>query len=415
MPSCSHTKKGFLCSQLTHQDVRRFHQDFYNTSNKIQQDHFILKHTSQETPIKRRVRKNYERQLSNDQRTSSITIKYFVKTRFKRMLQVCSKTFLGILNISKFRVQNIGKTYLLDQKSPKERRGGDRISHKFKFKKVRVINFIKSLHFVESHYTREKSYRQYLSSDCTVKHLWKEYNRSAPLDLQVKYSYFLQIFNYDFNISFKSPATDACSQCIRFKSQIKEMPSGPKKVDVMAQYTLHKQKANAFYSMLKQEEGPSVLKLTFDCQKNLVLPRVPDQSAYYSRQLYLFNFTICEGNSTSAQNPGSVFSYTWTENERYKGSNEIASILYYHLKNKNLSDIHEIQLYCDGCPGQNKNITVLGMLCKFLSESRSCKKITINYPVVGHSFIPPDRVFGRIEKKIKKRYDNKAKRILGFL
>lgn len=104
MPSCSHTKKGFLCSQLTHQDVRRFHQDFYNTSNKIQQDHFILKHTSQETPIKRRVRKNYERQLSNDQRTSSITIKYFVKTRFKRMLQVCSKTFLGILNISKFRV-----------------------------------------------------------------------------------------------------------------------------------------------------------------------------------------------------------------------------------------------------------------------------------------------------------------------
>lgn len=55
-------------------------------------------------------------------------------------------------------------------------------------------------------------------------------------------------------------------------------------------------KASCFYDMLKTAEESTVRKLSFDCQKNLALPRVPDQAAYYSRQLYFYNFTICVGD-----------------------------------------------------------------------------------------------------------------------
>lgn len=35
-------------------------------------------------------------------------------------------------------------------------------------------------------------------------------------------------------------------------------------------------------------EDEGVLTLSYDCQKNLVLPKVPDQSAYYGRQAYFY-------------------------------------------------------------------------------------------------------------------------------
>lgn len=56
----------------------------------------------------------------------------------------------------------------------------------------------------------------------------------------------------------------------------------------------------------------------------------------------------------------------------------------------------------DGCSGQNKNSTMIGMISKWFSSSspRLLKKVELIFPVTGHSFIPPDRVFG---KEIKKR------------
>lgn len=43
------------------------------------------------------------------------------------------------------------------------------------------------------------------------------------------------------------------------------------------------------------------------------------------------------------------------------------------------------------------------MLSKFLQECPSyIKNIKYFYPIVGHSFIPPDRIFGRLEKQFRK-------------
>ena len=46
-----------------------------------------------------------------------------------------------------------------------------------------------------------------------------------------------------------------------------------------------------FYKLLKENKY-DLLILYFDCQKNQPLPKLPDQSNYYNRQLYLNNFCV---------------------------------------------------------------------------------------------------------------------------
>ncbi|KAJ8874588.1 hypothetical protein PR048_025454 [Dryococelus australis] len=87
-----------------------------------------------------------------------------------------------------------------------------------------------------------------------------------------------------------------------------------------------------------------------------------------------------------------------------KGSNEITSSLYHRLRNTDLIHMHSIRLFADGCGGQNKNKNFIGMESKWFVEetSRSLQKLLLVFPVVSHSFIPPDRVFGKIERALKK-------------
>lgn len=59
----------------------------------------------------------------------------------------------------------------------------------------------------------------------------------------------------------------------------------------------------------------------------------------------------------------------------------------------------------DGCSGQNKNTVMVSMLMHWFAQYAppNIDEITLIFPVTGHSFIPPDRVFGWIEKKLKKK------------
>lgn len=47
-------------------------------------------------------------------------------------------------------------------------------------------------------------------------------------------------------------------------------------------------------------------------------------------------------------------------------------------------------------------VVMLGKLLWLYYEApRHVKKVEVIYPIVGHSFIPPDRVFAKIEKVLK--------------
>lgn len=218
-------------------------------------------------------------------------------------------------------------------------------------------------------------------------------------DLIAKESYFRMIFNTRFNIGFRSPRSDVCSKCLELTERIKTEIDLTKQNGLKAEKRIHKLRAAAFFEYL-QENDETLKIISFDCQKNQVLPKVPDQSAYYSRQFYIYNFTIVDGHSRSPLTRDNVSAFTWTENEYSKS----VRVFHYLTNHINLAGVTKLRLMADGCGGQNKNFILLGMVMKWFRDHspKTLKTCKIIYPVPGHSFIPPDRVFSAIDGKIKK-------------
>lgn len=315
---------------------------------------------------------------------------------------MCQKVFLNTLGITKYRVQYVMRNFFETGKIPIEKRGGDHKHKKYVPQRQTVHSFIKSLKCVEAHYCRgSATLRKYLSSELNIRKLYKMFKENNP-DSLVKQSYFRAIFNEDFNLGFGSPRTDVCSKCIEFNEKLKTEKDVSKRNQLIIEQRVHKIKAKAFFKLLREKKN-QMATFSFDCQKNLVLPKVPDQSCYYSRQLYLYNFTIVQGASKNPLNKNTTFSYVWTEDEYAKGANQIVSALYDRLNKWDLTDITHLRLVADGCPAQNKNLMMVSMCSLWILQHVQVKKIELVFPVTGHSFMPADRVFGNIEKKIRKR------------
>lgn len=60
-------------------------------------------------------------------------------------------------------------------------------------------------------------------------------------------------------------------------------------------------------------------------------------------------------------------------------------------------------LISDGCPGQNKNYTMLHFLYILVHGFNLFESITYMFPVRGHSYLPNDQDFSIIEKKKRKK------------
>ncbi|CAG4978672.1 unnamed protein product [Parnassius apollo] len=130
------------------------------------------------------------------------------------------------------------------------------------------------------------------------------------------------------------------------------------------------------------------------------LPRIPIQKAFYSRQISLYNLCVMD---LSEQNNSCL--YNWDETESGKGAVSIGSAFYCFLNTQTIpANVKLVRLFCDGCGGQNKNSHVLLKLLFWLQNKSPThvKKIQVYFPVRGHSFMPADRLFGRVEKDMRK-------------
>ncbi|CAH1958304.1 unnamed protein product [Acanthoscelides obtectus] len=97
--------------------------------------------------------------------------------------------------------------------------------------------------------------------------------------------------NCNYNLAFGTPLTDACSTCLRAEDSIAKATFPEEKTKLLIEHRVHVLKTKAFYGMLKNDQE-DVEICTFDCQKNLPLPKLPDQSAYLCQQINLYNFTV---------------------------------------------------------------------------------------------------------------------------
>ncbi|KAJ8888293.1 hypothetical protein PR048_007780 [Dryococelus australis] len=279
---------------------------------------------------------------------------------------------------------------------PRERREGDRKSAKLATKKCQVKTFIGSLKGCESHYSRSKSKCVYLASNLNVPKLHKMYNRSVEHDtsLRVSFSMFRWIFVDDFNVGFRSPSSDCYTTCIRLQHQIHSAKDNTSKINILMQLRVHKLRANEFYDLAKQLP-PSTYYMCFDLQHIQSLHRTPIQEAFYSRQIYFIHCAV----------------WQWTVKHqnfiRQAGrcSTEMSSAVLHYLSHCLPDNISSVRLFCEGCGGQNKNKPAVHTLTHWLrqSASESIKNILMIFPVTGHSFLPADRVLGRVEKLLRKR------------
>jgi hypothetical protein len=156
----------------------------------------------------------------------------------------------------------------------------------------------------------------------------------------VNLQYYRRIFNCTFNLGFGIPATDVCSTCLNFREKIKKIPrsnllekhpeKAREKQNLIEAYREHKIEASFFFQLLK-EKSHGLLTISFDYQKNLVLPKIPDQSAYYSRQIHIHGFGVVVGSSKDKLTRKNVTMYHWTEDKYPKGSSEIASAVFHKL------------------------------------------------------------------------------------
>ncbi|XP_069676001.1 uncharacterized protein [Periplaneta americana] len=396
-PICKHPDGKLRCNELSMQDVRRIHQKFQKQPDRVWQNNFILQHISVSS-----VRRTFN--VDNPRR--KISTQFVLPKRRDNVVEnirVCRAAFVSILHVGRDRLHRLCQKYFENETTATETRGGDRRTHKYKEKKEGVMQHVKKFKPLQSHYSRGKNCnRQYLRSELNVKKMWSMYIEENPEELHVDYDYYRTIFNDNFNIGFGSPYVDKCSTCSSLENRITAEKRQTEREALRIQLKVHKTRSDVFYKQL-QEQTDGQLTLSYDCQKNLILPKVPDQAAYYSRQLYLYNFTICQGHSGCSQTKENTFAYVWTENEYAKGSNQIASAVHHRLSHTNMDCFTSVRIFSDGCGGQNKNTTMLGMVIHwFLSEApENIKKIEIWFPIVGHSFIPPDRVFGNLERQFQ--------------
>lgn len=131
--------------------------------------------------------------------------------------------------------------------------------------------------------------------------------------------------------------------------------------------------------------------------QNVHLPEVPVQDLFYLTQLTVNIFGIHNCKT------GKSFFYIYHEGVASKGPNDVCSFLWDYIQREISENIQELRLFSDNCPGQNKNHTMVRM-CAALVESNRFKKVEQFFPIRGHSFLPNDRDFGVIKRRLK-RFD----------
>lgn len=161
---------------------------------------------------------------------------------------------------------------------------------------------------------------------------------------------------------------------------------------------LHKRKADWFYRQKRiakkqAQKCKEFEAIAMDFGKNLPIPNISTNDVYYKRQLsfYVFNVHILSDSSSTF--------YTYDQTTGSKGSDDVVSMLYHFFSNILSNDVREIHIFCDSCSGQNKNWTVLRFLHYTTVVLKRFDKITVTYPVRGHSYMECDKNMALINQK----------------
>ena len=318
---------------------------------------------------------------------------------------VCKAAFLAIHGVKESRL----KRKVLNFTVPIEDGRGKHENHKTIVKEIRdrVCDHIKLFPARESHYSRSKNkHKKYLDSSLTVAEMHHLFLKANPdlIPNDCKYWLYLDIFNFEFNIKFGFPRSDICNKCEKFQAQIKAAESINDAILVNKlkfQHELHIKKADVFNVQINEATEAAKLSkdtavICLDFEKNLLPPLTGIGQEYYKRQLWVHNLCIHDNVNESAH------MYLYAEHFAAKGPNEVISCLDHYISGLT-STTTKIVIFMDNCFSQNKNRYIFAYLQRLVNKNVSITQAYVKYPLPGHSRMPCDRNFGRIEKRRRKK------------
>lgn len=340
---------------------------------------------------------------------------YFLKCKgIDEKIEVCQTMFLNTLSVTLMKIRTIvtKKRQLGTNMCPPDGRGRHGNQKKLSTDaKQSVIEHINMFPAYESHYSRNRTQKKYLSGDLSISkchRLYLTHCEENNIIQRVNEAMYRKIFVENFNLSFRKPKNDTCDKCDKFNLIIQASTNEEKKAAASSQYEMHLKLAEASYQEKKKDKENSICNekyafVCFDLEKCLPTPYLQNNVSFYKRSLWTFNLTfysVINQQTTAA-------CCVWNETIAKRGGEEIASCIRKHLLDLP-EQVEEISLFSDSCTGQNRNIYVATMYLHFLAEDLNekpnmrLKVINQKYLQPGHTHMEADTIHATIEKEKKR-------------
>lgn len=215
-------------------------------------------------------------------------------------------------------------------------------------------------------------------------------------------SFKMPLIPLPFLISYHRPRTDTCKTCDALKIQCDAETDERILSRLKAELQLHHRKAERAYQQLREDtalaqSSDDVDTITFDLQQSLPTPTLTVNVVYYKRQLWVYNL----GVHNCATEGGHM--HMWDESVASRGSQEVSSCVFTYLR-ENPTSATRLIAYSDSCGGQNRNINMVCFWMYVVASSEfSYTVVDHKFMLSGHSYLPNDRDFGRIEAARRQR------------
>nr|CAI5861395.1 unnamed protein product [Callosobruchus analis] len=211
---------------------------------------------------------------------------------------------------------------------------------------------------------------------------------------------YYDIFNTEFNYSFKPPDNHTCDQCDEYLIKLK-YSSREERHNIQKLYDDHLDEASRRHDLKNKDKKSAITStnkkcLTVDLEKCLPTPLLTSAQSFYSLKLWTLNFTV-KDTSTNL-----TACCMWDETVAGRGGKEIAScLLKYFLANIDKST-EEVTIWSDNCPSQNRNINALLAYTTILKLVPTLKVINDKYLLRGHTHLEVDSDHSLIERARKR-------------
>ena len=317
------------------------------------------------------------------------TLHYFLNGK-----QVCKNVFMKTLSITRSRIAYLFNTKNKHSIVSPDKRGKSIPVNKTNEETIsRITKFLNDIPKFTSHYS--SSERLYFHPTLTWKKIFEQYCLENPNHCVSFYIFKREIEKY--NVKIYLPKKDTCSQCDQNNAKLKGELSEEERRNVIASSEMHKKRAEYARKILKEKELESrspnskLLCLTFDLEKTQPIPYLNTSVVFYKRQMWFYNLGI------NTRHDNKAYMCVWQETDGKRGSNEVASSLNEFLKTIDLSKYDHIHSFSDGCGGQNRNKTMVAFFMH-ICQTTHIETWTHSFLESGHSFLPNDTDFGKIEK-----------------